>query len=162
MSEIPQAPYCLHEGCGASLMISTESPQEYWYCAKHKPKGNGSRTQPSTQLMEDTMSASSSAAVATEPIQSKKRGRPSGTRKAKSASKKLKAAPKAKAHDEAAADERTLKILADENPKRPGSESYKRFKLYNKASTVQEYLNAGGSLADIRWDVAHGFIKVGK
>ena len=52
----------------------------------------------------------------------------------------------------------TIVVLAEENPKR--GEAAKRFKLYKKGMTVDEYVEAGGFRADIKWDVEKGFIKV--
>ena len=61
----------------------------------------------------------------------------------------------------AAADTRKITLLVKENPKRKGSESAKRFSLYGKAKTVVEFLKAGGTTSDIRWDADHKFIRVG-
>ena len=44
------------------------------------------------------------------------------------------------------------------NPKSPGTRSYDRFNRYRKATTVGEYLDAGGFRADLRWDRAHGYV----
>ncbi len=53
-----------------------------------------------------------------------------------------------------------IKVLAKENPKRVGSASRERFSLYRNGMSVTEFLKAGGSRADIRWDIKHGFIEV--
>ena len=50
-------------------------------------------------------------------------------------------------------------FLVEGNPKRGASQA--RFEGYRKATTVAEYLAAGGVYADIAWDVGHGLIKVG-
>lgn len=55
-----------------------------------------------------------------------------------------------------------IKLLVEENPKREGTESYTRFELYRKVSTVREFLENGGTSADIRWDAARNFIKLDK
>lgn len=59
-----------------------------------------------------------------------------------------------------------------ENPKRKTSASFKRFQLYRTCGTVGEYLDAcvkleltqgkprGHYLADLRWDLEHGFIAI--
>lgn len=57
-------------------------------------------------------------------------------------------------------DSQSIKVLAKENPKREGSDGYKRFELYRKNKTVGAFLKAGGTAADLRWDVEKGFIKV--
>lgn len=53
-----------------------------------------------------------------------------------------------------------IRILATENPKRPGSESYTRFALYQDGMTVQAFLDAGGRRADLVWDTEKGFISL--
>lgn len=87
---------------------------------------------------------------------------------AKEAPKKVAPAANAKgakpAKKEAAAkseDNRKIKVLAKENPKREGSESHKRFALYSKHSTVASFLAAGGTSADLRYDEKAGHIEVG-
>lgn len=54
-----------------------------------------------------------------------------------------------------------LSVLVDKNPKREGSASFKRFEGYKRAKTVQQALDHGVTLADIRWDVDHKYIKLG-
>lgn len=53
-----------------------------------------------------------------------------------------------------------IKVLVAANPKRKGTQAAKTFKLYSKATTVEEFLAVGGTRADIAWDSARGFIKV--
>lgn len=53
-----------------------------------------------------------------------------------------------------------IKLLVAENPKRKGTQAAKTFRLYNKVSTVEEFLAKGGTRADLAWDTARGFIKV--
>lgn len=49
----------------------------------------------------------------------------------------------------------------DNNPKRAGSDSAKRFAAYKDGMTVGDYLKkSGGTPADLAWDSKHGFIKV--
>jgi len=60
-------------------------------------------------------------------------------------------------------------VQTDGNPKKAGTASYDRFALYYAAETVADYIAAvvaGGSTsakarADLRWDVARGFVTVG-
>lgn len=75
-------------------------------------------------------------------------------------------APRVRQHGE---DQRIV-VLVPANPKRANSKSHPRFALYQDGMTVKEYLDAvvalqGGSrtrwLADLKWDVKHGFIAVG-
>lgn len=54
-----------------------------------------------------------------------------------------------------------IKSVAD-NPKRPSSAAFERYKKYTVGQTVQKFLDKGGWLADVRWDVAQGFVKLGK
>jgi len=51
-----------------------------------------------------------------------------------------------------------IKLLVKENPKRAGAAE--RFALYEDGMTVQEYLAAGGLMADVRWDTKMEFISV--
>ena len=74
-------------------------------------------------------------------------------------STKKKAAVKKSVSNEA--DTRKITLLVKENPKREGSASHKRFELYKKHKTVEAFLKAGGTAADIRWDTAAKFVSVG-
>lgn len=71
-------------------------------------------------------------------------------------------APKAEKAERAPreADTRKIKLLVKENPKREGSASYDRFELYRKAKTVADFVEAGGSTADVRYDEKAGYIQV--
>ncbi len=51
-------------------------------------------------------------------------------------------------------------VLAQENPKQPGSRARNRFGLYKNGMTVQEFLNAGGLIADIYFDISRAYIAV--
>lgn len=56
-----------------------------------------------------------------------------------------------------------LIVIADSNPKRPGSASYARFEGYMTdpaPATVQEALDNGLTMGDIAYDVIHGSIEV--
>ena len=55
---------------------------------------------------------------------------------------------------------KTIKVLAAENPKRKDSASYKRFALYKDGLTVGKFIEKGGTLGDVHYDVAHKFISV--
>jgi len=56
--------------------------------------------------------------------------------------------------------EATIKILVEENPKREGSKTFERFKLYRNGMTVKQALEKGVTSADIRYDVEHEYIKL--
>ena len=55
--------------------------------------------------------------------------------------------------------EPVLIVLVEENPKKPGSASRKRFDLYRHGMTRQEAKAAGLRTEDFRWDQDHGYIK---
>lgn len=44
------------------------------------------------------------------------------------------------------------------NPKRPSGKAHKRFEAYLGAPTVDDYIAAGGTLADLKYDQQKGFI----
>ena len=55
--------------------------------------------------------------------------------------------------------EQRIEIRQD-NPKRPGSQSRIRYTLYKGAKTVREYLESGGTRADLRFDIAHDYVRL--
>lgn len=57
-------------------------------------------------------------------------------------------------------DTRKITLVEKNNPKREGSEGYKRYALYKTGMKVVDFVAAGGTTADIRHDTAKGFIKV--
>lgn len=61
-------------------------------------------------------------------------------------------------------DDKKIKILVEANPKREGSRAADAFDVYKNGMTVAKALEvgkkAGLTMNDIRWDVAHGFIKL--
>ena len=52
----------------------------------------------------------------------------------------------------------TLTWTVEKNPKRPSGKAYKRFEAYLGTPTVADYLAAGGTLADLKYDNAKGYI----
>jgi hypothetical protein len=48
--------------------------------------------------------------------------------------------------------------FVQDNPKRQGGASRARFEKYKMAKTVAEFLELGGSTADLEWDIDHGFV----
>lgn len=57
-------------------------------------------------------------------------------------------------------ENRKIKVLVKDNPKRPSSASFQRFELYKTCKTTDEFLAAGGYSADLRYDVEHEFIEL--
>lgn len=55
-------------------------------------------------------------------------------------------------------DDMKITVVAKENPKR--AKAAERFALYKNGMTVGEYVRAGGTMADVRWDVKQNFISV--
>lgn len=63
----------------------------------------------------------------------------------------------------------TIKVLVDTNPKRKGTVPAARFRLYKKATTVGDYVQACAdegfprcvAIADLIWDREHGFVGLG-
>lgn len=55
--------------------------------------------------------------------------------------------------------DRTITAIAP-NPKRPGSSAHDRFRLYQIGQTLAQYLAAGGSIADVKWDLERKYITV--
>lgn len=53
-----------------------------------------------------------------------------------------------------------ITLLVEHNPKRPGCAAEKRFALYQTGMTQLEFLAAGGTVPDMAYDAAHGFIAV--
>jgi hypothetical protein len=53
-----------------------------------------------------------------------------------------------------------IKLVVEANPKRKGTDAAKRFRLYSKVATVEQFLEKGGTRADLAWDTARGFVKV--
>lgn len=116
-------------------------------------------TQPMTDATETTVTEKTPKHAAKK----------SAKKAAKAPARKVaaKKAPAKKATGEAATastrgvnDPRKLKLLVKENPKRITSESYARFELYRGVKTVGQYIEAGGRMADITYDVNHEFIEV--
>jgi len=59
--------------------------------------------------------------------------------------------------------EAKLTVLTQVNPKREGSQAFDRFEGYFKletGATVQDALDAGLTIGDVRYDVIHGSIAV--
>ena len=59
-------------------------------------------------------------------------------------------------------DAATIALTVEENPKKEGSAARERFQHYFNSKTVADYLAAGGTYADIAYDVGRAFIVVTK
>lgn len=57
-------------------------------------------------------------------------------------------------------DPRRIVYVSEVNPKKQGSSAYDRFALYTIGMTVDEFVKAGGTAADVKWDAERGFIKL--
>mmetsp|Transcript_7548 Transcript_7548/g.11310 ORF Transcript_7548/g.11310 Transcript_7548/m.11310 type:complete len:172 (+) Transcript_7548:3175-3690(+) len=51
-------------------------------------------------------------------------------------------------------------IFQSINPKRPGTASYERYEKYKQATSVKNFLNLGGTLADLRFDHSRGYLNI--
>jgi hypothetical protein len=57
--------------------------------------------------------------------------------------------------------ETKISFLVKSNPKREGSKAHARFSKYMGAKTVAEYLEKGGTKADLKYDSEKKFIQIG-
>jgi hypothetical protein len=57
-------------------------------------------------------------------------------------------------------DPRHIVYVSPTNPKKAGSASYDRFALYREGMTVDEFVQAGGTIADVKWDAERGHIRL--
>ncbi len=53
-----------------------------------------------------------------------------------------------------------IEWLVEKNPKRPSGKAHARFEKYMKATTVGDYLSAGGTKADLRYDADKGYLRL--
>lgn len=67
------------------------------------------------------------------------------------------------------ADDAKIRIVAKENPKRPGTKAHKLFSIYRPGMTVAQYRDAVVALrgvrprrarSSLRYDVRHGYVAV--
>jgi len=54
-----------------------------------------------------------------------------------------------------------IKVLKKENPKRAGSKAFRAYACYKDGITVEAFLAAGGTGADLKYDSSRGFISIG-
>lgn len=57
-----------------------------------------------------------------------------------------------------------MKIVktVDENPRRKGTFGYKSFSKIKNGMTVEQFVEKGGRLRDLHWDLEHGYLKLRK
>lgn len=55
-----------------------------------------------------------------------------------------------------------IKKKVSENPRRKGTLGYKSWEKINDGMTVAEFLQNGGSMSGLRWDLAKGFVALGE
>lgn len=58
-------------------------------------------------------------------------------------------------------DDKAVRLVVTENPKKDGSKSRARFEGYTGAKTIGDARKAGITYQDIVYDIGHGFIAVG-
>lgn len=57
-------------------------------------------------------------------------------------------------------DANYIRLRVPANPKRPGSAAHQRFGLYRSGQRVADYLSAGGTRADVRYDSRRGYVRL--
>lgn len=57
-------------------------------------------------------------------------------------------------------DPRKITFVSDVNPKKEGSASHARFALYKVGMSIDEFVQAGGTLGDVKWDAERNYIKI--
>jgi hypothetical protein len=56
--------------------------------------------------------------------------------------------------------DKKITVLVKENPKREGTKGHAAFAQYKNGIKVSTFVERGGSLADVKWDMAHGYISL--
>ena len=56
--------------------------------------------------------------------------------------------------------EHIVRLLVDINPKRTGTDAWRRFALYRDGMTVNDYRELGGGNIDLRWDRQKEYIRL--
>lgn len=70
-------------------------------------------------------------------------------------------AREARGKDMEAERKKKITLVEKNNPKREGSRAFEIYAKYKTCKTVGQFLDAGGTMADIRYDSQKGFIQVG-
>ena len=55
-------------------------------------------------------------------------------------------------------DDTKLSWTITSNPKRPSGKAHQRFEAYLGKTTISDYLAAGGTMADLKYDNAKGYV----
>lgn len=87
--------------------------------------------------------------------------RPNGSRSdgLKPKAPKVKAEPGTKGPAPSPDDPRIISFVAP-NPKKPSSAAFQRYALYSVGQSIADFIKAGGTKADVQYDLGKGFIKV--
>lgn len=96
------------------------------------------------------------AKPAPKKVESPKAGKAAPTKVAAPKQEKTPREPKTAAGP----DNREITLLSKENPKREGSASFDRYALYKNGMKVDQFIEAGGTYADIKYDEKKGFISL--
>lgn len=70
------------------------------------------------------------------------------------------AAPRPRGAAVKRSDTRKIAWVSEKNPKKPGSAAHAKFALYRVGMTIDEFVSAGGTLADVKWDTERSFVKL--
>lgn len=145
---------------------------------KDKPskKSKSSSTKNGTTAAAKRPSRAKTSTPVKETVMSKKTASTATTKKAPATSKpgkskKAASAAKAKPNGNAATDRgrpstfdvsKTIKVVAEENPRREGSKGYENWAIIKRydGKTVEGYLKAGGGTDHLRWDINHKNVKL--
>lgn len=85
--------------------------------------------------------------------------RPNGSRSHGPKKEKVTYEPGTKGPAPSPDDPRILSHVAA-NPKKPSSAAFQRYALYTVGQSIAEFIKAGGTKADVQYDLGKGFIKV--
>ncbi len=119
-------------------------------------------TPPSTTSKEDTMATAKKKPVPAKKATAPEKAAPAAKKAATPAAKKVAPAPADESPKRGRAPSidgsAKIKLLISGNPKR--SDAHRRFAFYKNGMTVDEYIAAGGTRADVNWDVKQQLISV--
>lgn len=147
--------------------ISPFKPEELKIMAeKLKAKGGAAAKTTATKAPKKGDAEALKAAAASAPVGGKAKGGKAAAAPAEAPKKRGNPEALAKARAAGNADRearRKLKITLVEkkNPKKPSSGAFHQYEKYKTCKTVGDFLDAGGTSADLNYDSKKGFIKVG-
>lgn len=122
------------------------------------PNGAGKPTTKGTDVKKTTSSKPKAATKAKPAAKKTASGKPKAATKAKPSAKKEKGNGRPTTLD----TDKTIKVVAEENPRREGSKGYQNWaviKRYN-GKKVGAYLDAGGRADNLRKDISRGNVKL--